>query len=373
MQSVPILAAAAAFAAITVYLSRQVRPWWRPAFLVAAGFAPLPLLTLLVSLAVGAWREASIGYISGNARYSRSTANFFGDLPALAATVGSTPEMQFLLIILLTLVVITAYAELRGEREPELLRFAGRATVAAAAFAALVWLKTLAEAHTPPTSTAVMALVLLGIAAFLAFQDARAFGIFSLVLLAAALSAIYLSPQKFPHYMELLIVPISTLIAWLLIRQGRRLTTALIALALILVAESTLWNRAHLNLWEAHETMAYPGGTLIRSLTRPDSRIVVWGWRPELYLSAGRLPATRESNLFFYNGFDAGRVLRDLQRTRPDLIVDAIDVSCCNIDNRARYGFEAAPSVDSYIHANYTLVDEKYREKFYLRKDLPLP
>jgi hypothetical protein len=195
-----------------------------------------------------------------------------------------------------------------------------------------------------------------------------------LALIGAAVTAIYLSPQKFPHYLELLIVPFSTLIGFLLIRQGRRFSTAFFALALTLAGESALWVRSKDNLWEAHETMAYPGGSLIRTLTRPGSRIVVWGWRPELYLSAGRIPATRESNVF-YSGFegDGDRILRNLKRTRPDLIVDAIDVSCCNVNNRTRYGFEAVPSVNSYIHANYALVAEKYREKFYLRKDLPVP
>ncbi len=365
MQSVPILAAAAAFAAITVYLSRQVRPWWRPALLLAAGFAPLPLLNFLVAAAAGVQHEAWLGYVVGNARYSRSPNNFFADAPVFAATLSATPEMQFLVMTLLALVTVTAYAVLRGDRERELLRFVGAGIVAAAAFAGLIRFKP--TSHIAATLIALAAVV---IAVALAFK--RTFGLFSLALIGAAVMAIYLSPQKFPHYLELLIVPFSTLIAFLLIRQGRRLSTAFIALALTLAAESSLWNRAKANLSEAHETMAYPGGSLIRTLTRPGSHIVVWGWRPELYLSAGRLPATRESNVF-YSGFDADRILRDLKHTRPDLIVDAIDVSCCNIDNRALYGFEAVPSIDSYIHANYALVAEKYREKFYLRKDLPLP
>jgi hypothetical protein len=285
--------------------------------------------------------------------------------------------MQFLLLILLSLAAVTAYAVLRGDRERELLRFAGGGVVAAAAFAGLIRFRTLAESHAFQTGSALIALAAASIVAFVALQRVRAFGIFVLTLVGAAIFAIYLSPQKFPHYMELLVVPISTLIGWLLIRQGRRLSTIFFALALTLAGESALWKHAYVNLWVAHESVAFPGGDVIRTLTRPGAAIVVWGWRPELYLSAGRIPAARESNVF-YAGQDGdpqfvGRILRVLNRTRPELIVDAIDVSCCNIQNRARYGFEAAPSVNSYIHANYTLVAEKYREKFYLRKDLPRP
>jgi hypothetical protein len=47
-----------------------------------------------------------------------------------------------------------------------------------------------------------------------------------------------------------------------------------------------------------------------------------------------------------------------------------VDVSCCNVNVRARYGFEAVPPVNSYIHANYVLVAEKYQQRFYRRRDL---
>jgi hypothetical protein len=376
MQAVPILAAAAVFAAIALYLSRKVRPWWKPVFLLAVGFAPLPLLNLLVAAAAGVAREASVGYISGNAHFSRSTRSFFADVPGLPGAIASTPEMQFLLLILLSLAAATAYAVLRGDRERELLRFAGGGAVAAATFAGLLRFKTLVESHTLQTGAALIILAAAGIVAFVFLQRARVFGIFSLALLAAAIFAVYLSPQKFPHYMELLVVPISTLIAWLLIRQGRRLSTVFFALALTIAGESALWKHAHVNLWAAHEVMAFPGGDVISTLTHPGAAIVVWGWRPELYLSAGRVPAARESNVFTNQDSDpqgAGRILRVLNRTRPELIVDAVDVSCCNIDNRARYGFEVVPSLNSYIHANYTLVAEKYREKFYLRRDVLRP
>uniref|UniRef100_Q029U1 Glycosyltransferase RgtA/B/C/D-like domain-containing protein n=1 Tax=Solibacter usitatus (strain Ellin6076) TaxID=234267 RepID=Q029U1_SOLUE len=375
MQSVPILAAAAAFAAIAVCLSRQVRPWWRPAVLLAAGFVPLQLLNLLVAVAAGVTREASAGYVTGNAHLSRSTSNFFAGAPALAATIAATAEMQFLILILLSLAAVTLYAALRGDRERETLRFPGSALVAAAVYTGLFQFQVLFHSPALRTLCAVIALVAFGIVAYLAFTSDRAFGVFSLVLPAAAIFSIYLSPQKFPHYMELLIVPLSTLIGWFLIRQGPRRSTVFVAIALFLTAEIPLLDHVRPNVSAAHETMAFPGGSLIRSLTHPGSTIVVWGWRPELYLSAGRIPATREANVF-YTGKDADphfaeRVLGRFKRARPELIVDALNVSCCYVNDRKRFGFEAVPEVNSYLQANYVLVAEKYSEKFYLRRDLP--
>jgi hypothetical protein len=370
MQSVPILAAAAVCAAGAVCLSRQTRPWWRPVLLLAAGFAPLPLLNFLIAAAAGVVRQATAGYIGGNAHFSRSTSNFFADVPAFPATIAATTEMQFLVLILLSLAAVTVYAAVRGDREPELRRFAGSGIVAAAVFAGLARFQILFHSPTLRALCTLIALAALGILVWLVFR--RAFGIFSLSLLGAGLFAIYLSPQKYPHYMELLIVPISTLIGWLLMRQGPRLSTVAVALALIVAAEIALIGHVRANLWEAHETMAFPGGSLIQRLTHPGAVIVVWGWRPEIYLSAGRIPATRESNVY-YLGSGADRILRDLKRTRPELIVDAVDVSCCLIDDRKRFGFEGTPLVNSYIYDNYALVAEKYRERFYLRKDLPFP
>jgi hypothetical protein len=370
MQSVPIMAAAAVFSAITVWRSRQVQPWWRPLLLLAAGFAPLQLLNLLIAAAAGVLREASVGYLAGNAHFARSAGHWTPDVSAIVASVVVTPEMQYLVLVLLSLAAATLYASVRREREHDLPRLAGCAAVAAAAWFGLA--RVLPSLHSPASQNLCMGIFFAALGAFAWLAFKRAFGIFALVLAGAAFFALYLSPQKFPHYMELLIVPISTLLGWLLIRQGPRLSTVVVALAMIVAAETTLLHGVKANLSQAAERVAMPSGSLIRSLTHSGPSVVVWGWRPELYLAAGRIPATRESN-FFYYGAQADYVLQGLTRARPELIVDALDVSCCYVLDRKHFGFEAVPAIDAYVQANYTLVSEKDRQRFYLRKDLTLP
>uniref|UniRef100_Q029U0 Glycosyltransferase RgtA/B/C/D-like domain-containing protein n=1 Tax=Solibacter usitatus (strain Ellin6076) TaxID=234267 RepID=Q029U0_SOLUE len=370
MQSVPIMAAAAVFGAVVVWRSREMRPWWRPVLLLAAGFAPLQLLNLGIAVAAGVVRESSVGYLAGNARFSRSTGQWTPNIPDLVASLIATTEMQFLVLILLALAAVTLYAALRGDRERSLLRLAGCAVVAAAAFFGLTRVQSLLHSPTSRTLGIVIAVAALGAFAWLTFR--RIFGIFALALVGATLFAIYLSPQKYPHYTELLIVPISTLIGWLLMRQGPRLSTVVVALAVIAAAETTLFHGVRRNLWEAHQHTALAGGSLIRSLTHAGPTVVIWGWRPELLLSAGRIPATRESN-YFYNGTEPERVLQGLTRARPELIVDALDVSCCVVLERKHYGFQAVPAIDEFVRANYSLVAEEHQQRFYLRKDLSLP
>jgi len=71
------------------------------------------------------------------------------------------------------------------------------------------------------------------------------------------------------------------------------------------------------------------------------------------------------------NRYYQDRFLQDLERSRAKLIVDALDVSCCNLNNRAVSGFERLPAIDGYIQAHYFLAGEKYKERFYLRRDRP--
>ena len=213
------------------------------------------------------------------------------------------------------------------------------------------------------------------------FPDPRVgmFGILAAAILGAAVFSVYASHQTFQHYMELLIIPIATVTGWLLIRHAARqgIAVVLCVLAVTIGAEIALLQEVSYNFYAAQEKMALPEGALVDRLTTPGSSIVVWGWRPEIYISAGRIPGTRDTNMsrFFNYGKDLNlhyqeRFLRDLKRSRAELIVDALDTSCCNLNDRSKHGFELVPSIDAYIRAHYVLVAEQYQERFYLRRDL---
>ncbi len=258
---------------------------------------------------------------------------------------------------------------------------------ATAAMAAAV-LVTFQIAGKPGGRQLGCSLILLGAAGAIAFLAVRGFlpdrrvgmlGVLGAAILGAALFSIYASHLILPHYTELLIVPISTVAGWLMIRYGggRGFALAACLIAATVGGEMALLRNVGYNLYAAQEKMALPEGRLIDRLTAPGSSIVVWGWRPEIYLSAGRIPGTRDTNMsrFFNYGEDLNRhyrerFLRDVKRNRPELIVDALDTSCCGLNHRNVQAFESIPAIRSYIETNYVLVAEQYRERFYLRSDL---
>ena len=166
---------------------------------------------------------------------------------------------------------------------------------AGATVVAMARFKMLAEPAAYQSGCTYVMLAAGALAVFLAcygFWGTRTVAIFgglALALLASSVFAVYASHNKFPHYLELMVIPLSTLIGWLLMRQGARLSTAVLALAIIVWGEMALWKHVYVNMWAPHEKMAMPEGSFIDGLTRPGSSIVVWGWRPEIYLSAGRI------------------------------------------------------------------------------------
>ena len=167
---------------------------------------------------------------------------------------------------------------------------------------------------------------------------------------AAGLYACTLSGRGFTHYAIQLIPGLSLASGWLTARLlsaisgalGRiagRATATIIAVALAgLLIAPALERRRHLTLpVDGAEHMAQ----LVTAHSAPTDRIHVWGYNPEIYAHARRLPATR----FLYNTFVTGLIpwtnldplvdtnyavvpgawdafLEDWERHRPALVVD---------------------------------------------------
>jgi hypothetical protein len=72
----------------------------------------------------------------------------------------------------------------------------------------------------------------------------------------------------------------------------------------------------------------------VRAATRPDERLLVWGWAPGMYVAADRCPSTRFVYAHIFVGFDAAHsswhevpeawpmLLDDLGREPPRFILD---------------------------------------------------
>ena len=82
----------------------------------------------------------------------------------------------------------------------------------------------------------------------------------------------------------------------------------------------------------------------------------VWGWRPELYLAAGRHPASRH-----VCGLTATKAeaLEDLRRERPPVVVLAGERGLCWQEDYDPYALEHHPDLVAWLRAEgYAIAGE---------------
>jgi len=394
MQSVPIIASVAVVATAFVYWSRAADRFWKPVVFLAIGLVPLPLLTLAVCAATGTFENFWISYILANWRYARHGANFFSSVPGLASFIGETAEFPWLIVAALTLLAAALLRNVFVNARTG-IRIGSLLILSMFAVGAAMYVRagTGQKAHPAACAflfwTAAAAIALHASAAFMKGKLIGWLGLLSGAVLAGSIASLYGSHQTLPHYLILLVMPVCTALGWLLFSSASKSTPRLWSpptwFAIFFMAvfgAVSIWAQPHLeyNYRAAEERNGAPEGAMIRTLTTQNSSIAVWGWHPKTYLDAGRVQATRDTNMsrfFWYgkdlNDFYRARFLRDLERSKPELFVDAIDVSCCYINDRKTQGFEAIPEINSYIHAHYVQVAKEYGEQFYLRRDLVNP
>jgi hypothetical protein len=428
MQALPIVGAAAFVALACVLRNFDPKRAWKPVVFMAAGAAPLPALVVVICAANGVWRDFWTSYFLANWGYTRSFANFFSELPKLAAFILDVREFQPPILGLLVVLVVSVYAALRRSQRNLLVLALEVAIVSA--LTTRIAIRWFAAASDLSRVATIAFLVIAAAIGFLVATDLRrnprsaAFGSLCAALLAGSAISLYTPHNTFPHYLFLWVIPIFATMGWLLMRQqplmkqvamkqvamkqvamnqvtspetaaaepliqpltqpsslSMPMMPVIFGLLVLVVAGGSIFPSIKYigyNFYAPQPALRLPEGNLIRSLSPPNSSIVVWGWRPEIYLSAGLVPATRDTQMgrFWYaNGVDdyyRQRFLRDIQRTPPGLFIDALDVSCCYLNDRSRQGFETIPAISSYVREHYVFVGTKYNERFYLRRDLPV-
>ncbi len=400
-QSVPIMAAAAAVALACVYVNREAGPVWRPIALLAAGFAPLPLLNAWICAATGTWHAFLREYVFGNIRYAQSSQRFLDELPRLAAYMPVTREFQYLFLAFLAVCAVSVYSLLRRPPKGEYALFVEICAVATAIIAASVWFVSIGGL----SAGWLCAVLFFAAAASLAFLVVEAFGgdrkvfwlgLLSGAVLAASVLSVYRAHRIFPHYMLLSVVPLCATMGWMLLQQPssaqpRRPWSApgaepeapsprlpFVLLFLALFAGWTWYLLPSLSYtFESgpRKTMVTPEGSLIQSLTRPGPTLAVWGWYAPLYIQAGRPPALRDA--VTANEFASDPTgeywhrsyLIEMRQHRPDMFVDALKLSCCFFAD-PRHRFELVPALKSYVDSNYIQVADRWNLRFFLRRDL---
>ncbi len=93
------------------------------------------------------------------------------------------------------------------------------------------------------------------------------------------------------------------------------------------------------------------------------SRVAIWGSCPELYVQTGTIMATRYGQMGpipagHFREYYEGILMRDLERSRPAVFVDAVHSGAFNFNNRATQGHETFPALAAFVRRNYQLKEE---------------
>ena len=395
MQSLPIVGLTGAVALAYTYASGNARKFWQPAVLFIAGMLPLQLLNLAMCLAAGVWTNFTISYIVSNQRYADLGSNFITELPGLINYFLATPEVAYFLFSFLAICACYGILALRNDRAGERKDLWLMAVMSAIVIGTLMATLLHADAAAISAYLVLIAASMVLMSFLLTYEQGpfgtdpvRWFGLLSAVAAGAAIFSIYRPHRQFPHYLFFLFLPVSAVMAWMLIRQAKepsadhsrfaRLAFPLLFAVLALANATFLWGSRDPHRFRTMAaTIRQPEGDFIRSLTSPNGQIFVWGWTPDPYLGSGRVSATRDLNLFYQflapeeiTTYYRHRLLEDLSHNPPELIVDAIGTDSWAFEDNAIYGLNQVPEIARFVNDFYRHVADAYGERFFLRADL---
>jgi hypothetical protein len=395
MQSTPILAGLAAVALAYVYATGHADRLWRPVLLFAVGAMPLPLLNAVLCLSAGVWQDFWASYIRANISYGAAGAGFVSNLQGFMQYVLTPNEFRFFLFSVLTIAAAWLIEEMRGRVESQHSLMVQLAAVAIVIAAAIV-LPPL-DSLTIYAFLGLLVICLLPIYFMVLFSTGSLgqhavqwFGWLALASVAGALYAVYRPHHAFFHYLLLLFVPLCIWVAWMLI--GKPLAFVGLVIGLTVASQIYLWGFQddHVFRFSTPDIRA-PEGDFIRSLTSRRGEIFVWGWTVSPYLSSGRVPSTRYTNVSgcfrSYNlmtyppirtespaskeveNFSVKRIAEDLCENPPEVFVDAVGPTSWFLVDRKYYGFEQFPPIAAFVEDKYKLVKSDFGQRIFLRKD----
>jgi hypothetical protein len=204
----------------------------------------------------------------------------------------------------------------------------------------------------------------------------------SLLLLLAALFAIYHAHHPFLHYLLLSIIPLSFCVAnvlGLLPRTGLGKNHAVLARSifavLFLVPIGFASLTSEVDISPAAVVPTREEVLAIARSVKPGDRMLVWGWRPDYYVKTKTLMATRDPGILAlmtwsrYRDYFRERFMSDLRAHPPPVIVDAVAPQALLFNDRATQGIESFPQLEAFMRDNYTQREEVAGVRIFLAKN----
>jgi hypothetical protein len=223
------------------------------------------------------------------------------------------------------------------------------------------------------------------------------FAIFTLGLLLVALYAVIAPNRPFFHYLQFLAAPLALATGGVMGSAFRQAQTVVISwsrfrlrpvamlsiIAFLVVGTGRLLNFAtdrgagDLGRYTVSrgKLARTPLAGMLRTITRVDEPVAMWGWEPHHFVEANRRHATREAHtaLQIYQTplreKYRERYWEDLVRTNPPVFVDVVGPGSFAFTDRSQHGHETFPLLAAHIAAHYRLVAEVGSARVYARLD----
>jgi hypothetical protein len=375
LQAAPLAVAVVGWQLWQVWKNRPAggpRPWRRGATLV--GFAAAPsLLGVILVAAFGQFGHfyrryflQNVAYVQGGmpfdkvvqdmARFTRESGHFY---PWLWATL--------LLLGLLGLIYFRQQAKPPPQVWRDLTVHArGKGFIVASLWTGLLFLlgagttHVLKERKLPPTFWLGAALTLMAV----------------VCIVAPARSSL--------HYLLFLTVPLTVWTGVLLCDlwesgNSRRLLTGL-AFLCALAPFNTRAGQSHPDMighLSEHWRQPYTAlGQVLRHWQQPGARMALWGWMSSAYVEGGLPQATQDTVSQWcilevpQREYYRATFLSDMQRTRPEVFVDAVGPGSPFFYLRATQAHEIYPALADHVRQHYRLVIDLNHARVYVRADI---
>ena len=328
--TVLVLVAAAFIGLLRQYITTDRPAFWRALSGLIAGGLAFPLLVIVLAMGFGLLGDFVHFYIVGNFAYS-AEASFWYFLGRFPAFVSHTRD--FLVFLVPTFGLIVSWLVLRPR---EANRRSG-----------------------------------------LLF--------FSAVLLIANGYAVIKPGNEFTHYLLYLVFPVCLLNAWLIDKFRSPFHTVFWVLLVVVtvginavVPSDKLTKDLFTKYRDApfafrHFHLSQTAQEAL-NLARPGEDLVVWGWAPQYNVQTQMPQGVCDNHTIrLVMGSDQrvhrARYLRNMQRSRPSVFIDAVGPNSSWLNNRATYGYEQFPQLKNYIDQHYRFVGEIENNRVFARLD----
>ncbi len=208
----------------------------------------------------------------------------------------------------------------------------------------------------------------------------------SALILGYGLVAVYAATKSgnlFVHYLNFCVYPLGLAAALGIskIKDNKRL--AIVAPLLLLgwfgIHDAWSFYRSRqLNAFVSVDARALPKSPVVRVMrpyVRPNDKMVVWGWQCRYYVEAQLAQGTAENHsersiyLHPLREEYRARYLRDMQRNRPAIFIDAVGKNSVWVQDTATQGYQSFPELAAYVDKNYQSLGKIDDTRLFIRND----